>query len=256
MNNIIQIGQSRISGEVVQTTNARELHTFLEVGSLFKDWIARRIQEYGFQEGKDFCSFLSGSSGGRPAKEYALTLNMAKELSMVERNQKGKEARQYFIDCERQAKAQMPANLSRLELIEMAMQAEQERIELEAKVQALAPKAEAHDRIAETTGSTTIRESANTLGVPERQFVLWLRENNWCYRRLGHKALLAYADRVKAGYLVLKQIPVRDIHSGEEHLREQVRITPLGLTVLAKKIPNANLHANGVTKQKLQRGEA
>lgn len=77
-------------GTPVQTVNARDLHAFLQVGSAFKDWIARRIDEYGFQEGKDFCSFLSESSGGRPAKEYAIGIDMAKELAMVERNDQGK----------------------------------------------------------------------------------------------------------------------------------------------------------------------
>lgn len=101
MNQLIEIRKESIDGEIVQTVDARDLHAFLEVGSAFKDWIARRIADYGFEDGKDFCSFLSESQGGRPAKEYVLSLDMAKELSMVERNEKGKQARQYFIDCER-----------------------------------------------------------------------------------------------------------------------------------------------------------
>lgn len=71
--------------------------------------MARRIADYGFEDGKDFCSFLSESSGGRPSKEYHLSLDMAKELSMVERNEKGKQARQYFIVCERRAKDPLAA---------------------------------------------------------------------------------------------------------------------------------------------------
>ncbi len=55
--------------------------------------------------------------------------------------------------------------------------------------------------------------------------------NDWCYRRAGHKSLLAYAEKVKAGYLYLKQTPIQDVHTGEERLSEQVRITPLGLLV-------------------------
>jgi phage anti-repressor protein len=82
-----------ISGDAIETVNARDLHAFLEVGSAFKDWIARRLEEYEFLEGKDFCSFLSATINGRPAKEYAITIDMAKELAMVERNAKGKEAR-------------------------------------------------------------------------------------------------------------------------------------------------------------------
>ena len=103
------IAEGHIGGATVQTVNARDLHAFLEVQTLFKDWIVRRIQDFGFEEGSDFCSFLSESSGGRPAKEYALTIDMAKELSMVERNDKGKQARLHFIECERRAKALAPA---------------------------------------------------------------------------------------------------------------------------------------------------
>lgn len=108
-------------------------------------------------------------------------------------------------------------------------------IELTEQVQELAPKAAVCDRIADAEGSVSIREAANTLRVPERKFVLWLQQHNWVYRRSGHKSLLGYADKVKSGYLFLKQTPIRDVHTGEERLSEQVRITPLGLTVLAKK---------------------
>lgn len=135
-----------------------------------------------------------------------------------------------------------PVNLSRMQLIEMAMQAEQERIQLECQVQALAPKAAAHDRIADAEGSISVRETANTLRVPERKFVLWLLQNGWCYRRSGHKSLLAYADKVPDGLLYLKQTPIIDVHSGQERLSEQVRVTPLGLTVLAKKLADS-IHA-------------
>lgn len=77
----------------IQTVNARDLHRFLEVGVRFNDWIARRIADYGFEEGKDFYSELSKtSSDGRPSREYHISLDMAKELSMVERKEKGKEA--------------------------------------------------------------------------------------------------------------------------------------------------------------------
>ena len=112
MNELISLTQSAINGELQQTVNARELHAFLEVQTAFKDWIARRIAEYGFEDEKDFCSFLSESKGGRPSKEYQISLDMAKELAMVERNEKGKQARQYFITCEKLAKQAINASLS------------------------------------------------------------------------------------------------------------------------------------------------
>lgn len=109
---LIPVTPSTIGGHTIQTVNGRTLHTFLEVQSNFRDWIGRRIEEYDFKEDIDFRSFLSETpQGGRPAKEYALTLNMGKELAMVERTTKGKQARQYFIECEQRALA-APSALS------------------------------------------------------------------------------------------------------------------------------------------------
>ena len=109
-NELIKV-ESRYLGEgedVVQTVNARELHGFLGVGKVFAAWIQERIEQYSFIQNQDFVVFSdSGNNpkGGRPTKDYHLTLDMAKELSMVERNEKGKQARQYFIECEKRLKA-------------------------------------------------------------------------------------------------------------------------------------------------------
>ncbi len=84
--------------------NARELHQFLKSKQDFSDWIKNRIKRYDFEEGNDYSIELwnrSDGMPGKPRKEYILTLNMAKELSMVENNQKGKEARKYFIEAEK-----------------------------------------------------------------------------------------------------------------------------------------------------------
>ncbi|SRR3989339_381484 len=97
---LVPTANGEIRGKEQLTCNAKNLHEFLGVKSAFKDWITRRIEDFGFSEDQDFCSFLSESSGGRPGRENHLTLDMAKELSMVERNEKGKQARRYFIECE------------------------------------------------------------------------------------------------------------------------------------------------------------
>lgn len=83
------------------TLSARELHEFLEVKTHFKDWFPRMC-EYGFEPERDFRSILSKSTGGRPATDYEITLDMAKEIAMIQRNEKGKQARQYFIEVEKQ----------------------------------------------------------------------------------------------------------------------------------------------------------
>lgn len=98
---LIPVVPAAIGNQTVQTVDGRALHVFLAVPTEFSKWIERRIEEYGFEEDKDFSSFLAKSTGGRPTKEYALTLNMGKELAMVERTEIGKQARRYFIECER-----------------------------------------------------------------------------------------------------------------------------------------------------------
>ncbi|WP_246118454.1 antA/AntB antirepressor family protein [Apibacter muscae] len=87
-----------------QAVSARELHTFLESKQQFSNWIRNRIKKYGLIENQDyivFNKFIKNLEGGRPLDEYALTLDCAKELAMVEGNLKCKQARQYFIECEK-----------------------------------------------------------------------------------------------------------------------------------------------------------
>lgn len=83
------------------TVSGRELHDFLQVKTAYKDWFPRMV-EYGFTEGEDFCSILSESTGGRPSTDHQLTIPMAKELCMIQRNERGKQARQYFLAVEAQ----------------------------------------------------------------------------------------------------------------------------------------------------------
>jgi len=83
------------------TVLGRDLHEFLGVETEYRHWFPRMC-EYGFSEGSDFRSFLTESSGGRPATDHQLTVDMAKELCMLQRTERGKECRQYFIELERQ----------------------------------------------------------------------------------------------------------------------------------------------------------
>lgn len=95
MNNLIAINYNTEQ----PTVSGRELHKALEVKTAYKDWFPRMC-EYGFAEGEDFCSNLSESTGGRPATDHELTIPMAKEICMLQRNDKGKQFRQYFIKVE------------------------------------------------------------------------------------------------------------------------------------------------------------
>ncbi|RDH43419.1 antA/AntB antirepressor family protein [Zooshikella ganghwensis] len=116
---LITLHPQVISGETADTVNARELHTFLEVGRKFATWIVNRIKQYGFEEQRDYILIspngeTNGKGGDRRSLDYYLTLDMAKELAMVERNEKGRQARRYFIECEKKLKEQVqtPSSLT------------------------------------------------------------------------------------------------------------------------------------------------
>ena len=83
-----------------QTVSARDLHESLKIETPFKKWIDRMI-EYGFEGGKDFWTKMSKSTGGRPAMEYDLSVDMAKQICMIQRTPEGKAVRQYLIDLEK-----------------------------------------------------------------------------------------------------------------------------------------------------------
>ena len=94
MNEIVKIDENTM------TVSARDLHDALEVKTAFKDWFPRMC-EYGFTEGTDFSSKMSESTGGRPAMDAAISIDMAKEICMIQRTEKGKEVRKYFLDLEK-----------------------------------------------------------------------------------------------------------------------------------------------------------
>jgi len=103
--------------------SAKELYEFLEPQTEFYHW-CKRMFEYGFIEDVDFTSKMTESTGGRPSKDYALTIDCAKEISMLQRTDKGKEARLYFIECEKRL-----LSPSEDEMILRAVTALQNRVE-------------------------------------------------------------------------------------------------------------------------------
>ncbi|ECA5825986.1 phage antirepressor Ant [Salmonella enterica subsp. enterica serovar Hvittingfoss] len=104
-NQLIPVFNGSISNESALLCDARELHTFLEVGKRFASWITERLTEYGFIENQDYVIASQNreakTRGGHNRKDYHLTLDTAKELAMVERNEKGRQIRRYFIECEK-----------------------------------------------------------------------------------------------------------------------------------------------------------
>ena len=100
--NLIPVFSGLIQNQQVQLCNARSLHAFLESKQQYSHWIKDRIADYGFQQNEDYL-IVTERTNGRPRKEYHITLDMGKELGMVERNERGRQIRKYFIECERRA---------------------------------------------------------------------------------------------------------------------------------------------------------
>ena len=100
--NLVTVFNGIIANQSVQLANARELHAFLESKQQYTDWIKNRINEYGFIQDEDYI-IVTERTSGRPRKEYHITLDMGKELGMVERNERGRQIRKYFIAIEKQA---------------------------------------------------------------------------------------------------------------------------------------------------------
>ena len=101
MNELLKV---EVNENQEQTVSGRELHSFLGVGTEYAKWFSRMC-EYGFEENKDFIVIVKNdenSKGGRPSTDHIMKLNMAKELCMLARNEKGKLARQYFLEVERE----------------------------------------------------------------------------------------------------------------------------------------------------------
>ncbi|EAJ8941337.1 phage antirepressor Ant [Campylobacter jejuni] len=99
----IKIYNDKTIGAEINSANAREIFQFLNSEQEYSNWIKNRISHYNFIENQDYIIELVYTKG-RPRKEYYVTLDMAKELCMVENNEKGRQARRYFIECEKRLK--------------------------------------------------------------------------------------------------------------------------------------------------------
>lgn len=107
MNSLIPIETNKIGGDSVQSVNARDLHAFLGVGRKWSSWIQGRIDEFGFSEDVDFIRVVpqTGTALRRFQVEYILSIEMAKHVAMIERTEKGKKVRDYFIAAEKKLRA-------------------------------------------------------------------------------------------------------------------------------------------------------
>ncbi len=224
-----------VAGQAQQTVNARELHAFLEVQTRFNDWIKNRVDEYGFIENQDFIAFTENLVNGGRRIEYALSLDMAKELSMVERNAKGKQARQYFIDCEKRLSGSLiPHTFS--EALRLAADLAERNQQQAAQIAELAPKAEALARIEVAQGDLTVTQAAKMLKMQPKQLFDWLARHGWLYRSGGSGVWLGYQDKVHSGYVTHSVYRYTSQSTGAERVNTQVYLTPKGMSRIAEKL--------------------
>lgn len=215
-----------VAGQAQQTVNARELHAFLESKQEFSNWIKNRIEDYGFLDGVDFLTNLSKTQG-RPRIDYFLSLDMAKELSMVERNAQGKQARQYFIDCEKRLSGSLKVDFNDpLQAAKAFIEAETARRDAERKLQIAGG---ALTRLGAAKGSQCLRESAKLLKWQQTPFIDWLLVKKMLFRDAG-KQLCVYQEYLGRGWFEYRT----DEKNG--HAFKQVMVTPLGLQKLAQKL--------------------
>ena len=215
-----------VAGQAQQTVNARELHAFLESKQEFSNWIKNRIEDYGFLDGVDFLTNLSKTQG-RPRIDYFLSLDMAKELSMVERNAQGKQARQYFIDCEKRLSGSLKVDFNDpLQAAKAFIEAETARRDAERKLQIAGG---ALTRLGAAKGSQCLRESAKLLKWQQTPFIDWLLVKKMLFRDAG-KQLCVYQEYLGRDWFEYRT----DEKNG--HAFKQVMVTPLGLQKLAQKL--------------------
>nr|DAT51026.1 MAG TPA: KilAC domain protein [Caudoviricetes sp.] len=212
--------------------SARELHEFLDVSTDFRHWF-QRMCEYGFSEGQDFRTFLTESTGGRRGQDAAVTIDMAKEICMLQRNEKGKMARQYFLQLERDWN-------SPEKVMARALQIADRRIKtLESKVQADAPKVLFADSVAASGSTVLVGELAkimrqNGVDMGERRLFRWMRDNGYLIKRNGTDYNMPTQSSMEQGLFRIKETVIN--HSdGHTSVSKTPKVTGKGQTYFLNK---------------------
>lgn len=196
MNELIKVDYSKVD----PTVSGRELHEFLEVKTKYGDWFSR-MKEYGFEEGVDFILVAQKRETNNPKNPYTefidheLTIPMAKELCMIQRTEKGKIARLYFIALE---KAWNTPEMVMSRAVKMAdetiknLQIENSRLAVANAV--MQPKADYFDDLVDRNLLTNFRDTAKELKIQEKAFIGFLIQFKYIYRDSKGK-LKPYADK-------------------------------------------------------------
>lgn len=188
------------------TVSARDLHEQLNIESNFTTWF-KRMCEYGFEEGRDFFPKMEESTGGRPSKEFNVSVDMAKQICMIQRSPEGKQIRQYFIDLEKawntpeqiMARALKMANHSIESLKGRCKFLGEQVVEQQQIITELQPKANYVDMILQSKSLVTITQIAKDYGMSGRKLNKILKELKIQYKVGGQWVL--YSKYQNGGYV-------------------------------------------------------
>ena len=222
MNELIKITTNEV-GE--PTVLGRELHEFLEVKTLYKDWFPRMV-EYGFTEGKDFSSFLSESTGGRPSIDHLLTIDMAKEICMIQRTEVGKQARQYFIQVEKDYNSPEKIMARALRI------AEKELSTLKLDVERMKPKEIFADSVASSHSTILIGElakilKANGYETGQKRLFETFRQDGFLIKRNGSDYNMPTQKAMELGLFEIKETVINN-PDGSIRVSKTTKVTGKG----------------------------
>lgn len=232
MNQLIQTYENN-KGHIL--VNGRELYKFLGVKDNYTDWFKRMVG-YGFVENVDFSTLSEKSDkpfGGRPRTDHAMVLDMAKEISMIQRTEKGKEARQYFIRVE---KAWNDPEM----IVQRALQIQTKKVEaLQLENEQLKPKALFADAVSASETTILIRELAklirqNGVAVGEKRLFEWMRESGYLIKQLGTDYNTPTQYAMELGLFRIKETPIMHT-SGQTTIRKTPKVTGKGQTYFVNK---------------------
>lgn len=187
--------------------DARELHGYLESNRQFGNWIKQRIESYGFIEDEDytvFNKFVKNPQGGRPVKQYAITIDMAKELCMIENNDKGRHARRYFIRMEKMARQPQIPLPTKKELAQMVIEAENEIDRLNKDIEEKKPLVRYAEAVQKADDTILLRQLAKYISnkgqvkVGQNRLFQWMRTGGYLNKR--NEPYQRYVDMGLFGY--------------------------------------------------------
>lgn len=180
------------------TVLGRELHQFLEVATTYKKWFDR-MKEYGFTENIDFATVVQkcpiANGGYQDTYDHQLTIDMAKEIAMLQRNEKGKIARQYFIEIEKDYNSPEKIMARALKIADRQINSLRlENSKLTTSVAIMQPKADYFDELVDRNLLTSFRDTAKELKIKEKDFIDFLSNRKFIFRDKKGK-LMPYADK-------------------------------------------------------------